>query len=605
MASRAHRPRSVATSTVPRSASLSVVVPLLAALAGTSLSERTALAQQKTFHLDRLEMPGAPDDGLVLFRPIAQPKPIFFAQLGLGLSIAPLKVRNVTSDRATIAGSQRSVITDQFTQYTTVGVQFLERFTAAATLPVTWHQDGKNPNYAAAGALGGSATTTVNTGGPAVADTRIDLRAVIVRSEDRKSALGGQISIFAPTGTGSSGNFGGDGQASAMAMVSAEHAMRFFTLTGNIGFHFRPKNSINRPTVDNGLGIGNELRWAVGGFVPLKEGRYRLGATIFGQTGMESDKSVIGNTVFTGRNTPIEWNVEGRMKLGKVSVFDEFWVGAGAGSFINPGYGAPDFRGVLLAGVYLPLIDTNPVAPDPRKEQRKKWKDEARTDTDHDGIPDDIDACPEEAEDHLGSDPNDGCPMPPDRDGDGIPDQYDRCPDQPEDKDGIEDGDGCPEDDFDKDGVPDVTDACPKEPGKPAPDPKKNGCPQFITMIGGEIKILQQVHFKTGSAEILPDSFPMLAEIADLLKANARIKRVSVEGHTDNKGNADMNKRLSQARSESVMNHLVKKGGIDAERLEAHGYGLEKPIADNATEKGRAENRRVEFKILEEERDGR
>ena len=76
-----------------------------------------------------------------------------------------------------------------------------------------------------------------------------------------------------------------------------------------------------------------------------------------------------------------------------------------------------------------------------------------------------IDACPTEAEDHLGSDPNDGCPLPPDKDGDGIPDRYDQCPDAPEDKDGVDDGDGCPEDDADTDGIPDAQDACPKEPG--------------------------------------------------------------------------------------------------------------------------------------------
>jgi outer membrane protein OmpA-like peptidoglycan-associated protein len=190
--------------------------------------------------------------------------------------------------------------------------------------------------------------------------------------------------------------------------------------------------------------------------------------------------------------------------------------------------------------------------------------------------------------------------MPPDRDGDGIPDQYDKCPDQPEDKDGIDDGDGCPEDDYDKDGVPDATDACPKEPGQPAPDPKRNGCPQFIKMENGRVDILQQVHFQSGSSNILPDSFPMLQEIANLLKANQNIKRMAIEGHTDDRGDDQMNQRLSQGRAESVMRWLTQHG-VDAQRLEAHGYGESKPIADNKTDKGRAANRRVEFKILDEE----
>jgi outer membrane protein OmpA-like peptidoglycan-associated protein len=231
---------------------------------------------------------------------------------------------------------------------------------------------------------------------------------------------------------------------------------------------------------------------------------------------------------------------------------------------------------------------------------REKWRSQATVDTDHDGIPDDLDACPTEPEDHKGNDPNDGCPEPADRDGDGIPDQYDKCPDVPEDKDGIDDTDGCPEDDADQDGVPDVSDACPREPGQPSPDPKKNGCPQFIHLEGSVVRVLQQVHFATASSTILPDSFPMLQEIANLLKANAQIKRMTIDGHTDDRGEADMNKRLSDARANSVMRWLIQHG-VAPERLEAHGYGEEKPIADNATNEGRATNRRVEFKILDED----
>jgi OmpA-OmpF porin, OOP family len=98
---------------------------------------------------------------------------------------------------------------------------------------------------------------------------------------------------------------------------------------------------------------------------------------------------------------------------------------------------------------------------------------------------------------------------------------------------------------------------------------------------------------------ILPESFPMLQEITNLLKANKDIKRMRIEGHTDNRGPADVNKKLSGARATSVMNWLVQHG-IDAPRLEAQGFGMEKPIEDNATDDGRAKNRRVEFKIVNE-----
>jgi outer membrane protein OmpA-like peptidoglycan-associated protein len=92
----------------------------------------------------------------------------------------------------------------------------------------------------------------------------------------------------------------------------------------------------------------------------------------------------------------------------------------------------------------------------------------------------------------------------------------------------------------------------------------------------------------------------MLQEIANLLKANPQIKRMTIDGHTDDRGEADMNKKLSDGRSNSVMRWLVQHG-VEQERLEAHGYGEERPIADNATNEGRAANRRVEFKILDED----
>lgn len=559
------------------------------------LAPTRAEAQQRTFHLDRLEMPGAPDDGNVLFRPVTNAKSIFFGQLGLGYSLNPLHTSNITSDRGTLGRSPTGVVQHQFTSYGTVGFQFLNRVTIGATLPITWIQSGENPSYTT-GIFGGPSSTAVDTSGPSVSDMRLDLRVVIARTENKRGALGGQLSLFAPTGNGSNTNFGGDGQTTALMAVAGEYDFNIFILTANTGVHFRPVRAINNPVANNGLGVGNEWRWAVGGFIPLKAGKYRVGATIFGQTGIETDTSIVGDTFFTRRNTPIEWHVEGRMRFGPK---DRWWAGLGGGSLINNGYGAPDLRVVALAGTYVPIFDSDPKSPDAKEALRQKWRSEHLSDRDGDGIPDDIDACPDEPEDHQGNDPNDGCPMPPDRDGDGIPDQYDKCPDEPEDKDGIDDDDGCPEDDADSDGVPDTEDACPKEPGQPSPNPKANGCPQFIKMEGSRVLILKQVHFQTGSAKILPDSFPMLKEIVALLNANKDIKLLRIEGHTDNVGGADMNLKLSKDRARSVREWLTSHG-VDADRLASEGYGLTQPIADNSTAEGRAANRRVEFKIEKE-----
>jgi OmpA-OmpF porin, OOP family len=567
------------------------------ALAGAS-APRDARAQAKTFHLDRLEVPGAPDDGIALFRPTTNPRNIFYGQLAIGYSLRPLKVRNITTDTAVLARTDRSaVIQDQFTIYASTGFQILDRATIGVTFPWSPIQSGGNPDYGTGNVQGPgqSRTTLVSPGGPTASDLRIDLRGTIVRTEDRKSLVGAQLSIFAPTGTRS--DLGGDNGAAALVMFSGEHTVKWLTLVANLGLHFRPRHTINDPVAGSGLGVGNEWRWGVGGFVPLKDGKYRIGATIFGQTGIESD-DLIGDTFFKKANTPIEWQVEGRMRFGPA---DHWWVGAGGGSrlFTNA-YGAPDMRLIALLGTYVPILDSNAKSPERRAEQRARWREAHLSDRDHDGIPDDIDACPDEAEDHLGNDPNDGCPMPPDRDGDGVPDQYDKCPDSPEDKDGVDDGDGCPEDDADQDGIADVQDACPKEPGQKSTDPKKNGCPSFIKVEGNVVRIMQQVHFATGSAVILPESFPMLQEITNLLKANKGIKRMSIEGHTDNRGSAELNKRLSGDRAQSVMNWLIQHG-VENTRLESHGYGLEKPIEPNDTDAGRAANRRVEFKIVDEE----
>lgn len=565
--------------------------------AAATLSTETASAQQKTFHLDRLEMPGAPDDGVVLFRPVTNQRTIFFGQLGIGYQLRPLRTSTITSDSDTLRRSRSSVIQDQFAVYGNAGFQVLDRATLSIAFPWYPIQTGGNPDYAAAGgipAAGGTRTTAVQTGGPGAGDIRMDLRAVLARSQDRKSAFGAQVGVFFPSGT--PGNFGGDDKLGAMLMVSGETQVKFLILTANTGIHFRPRHSINAPASDDGLGIGNEWRWAVGGFIPLKDGKYRVGGTIFGQTGIESD-NIIGSTAFTKRNSPIEFNLEGRMRFGPA---DHWWVGAGAGSSILRGYGAPDLRVVGLIGTYVPILESEAKSPERKAEIRERRRRESLSDRDNDGIPDNIDACPDEPEDHKGNDPNDGCPMPADRDGDGIPDQYDKCPDQPEDKDGIDDGDGCPEDDADNDGVPDAVDYCPKMPGKPSSDPKRNGCPTYIQEDGTVVRVLQQVHFAFGTARILPESFPVLQEVADYLKSNKAIKKMSIEGHTDNKGKADLNKRLSQERANSVMTWLVQHG-VEQGRLEAHGYGMERPIEENDTDAGRAKNRRVEFKILEQE----
>jgi outer membrane protein OmpA-like peptidoglycan-associated protein len=250
-------------------------------------------------------------------------------------------------------------------------------------------------------------------------------------------------------------------------------------------------------------------------------------------------------------------------------------------------------------------------------------------DKDGDGYPDNEDDCPDKAENFQGYQDEDGCPDDADTDGDGLPDSKDPCELLAEDKDGYLDDDGCPDDDNDLDGVPDDRDgdggSCKNDPEDPdgyededgCPDPDNDddkvvdldddcpivpgpadnkGCPKKPTLVvvtAKEIKITQQIHFAFSKSEIRSISFPVLDAVVEALVQNPKIK-IEVQGHTDNVGNKQFNKRLSQDRANSVRTYLIKKG-IAADRLVAVGYGMDKPAVPNDSDRNRALNRRVQF----------
>ena len=194
-----------------------------------------------------------------------------------------------------------------------------------------------------------------------------------------------------------------------------------------------------------------------------------------------------------------------------------------------------------------------------------------------------------------------GKPPPParplDTDGDGIPDDVDKCPNEPEDKDGFEDEDGCPDLDNDKDGIPDTSDLCPNEPGPP----EERGCPKKYSLVSvtqEKIELHQAVFFATAKSTIMPQSFALLNEVADVLKSRSTMQ-VRVEGHTDSRGKRAANMLLSQGRANAVKTYLVDHG-IDASRMVSIGFGPDQPIETNRTAAGREKNRRVEFVILQQ-----
>jgi len=197
-------------------------------------------------------------------------------------------------------------------------------------------------------------------------------------------------------------------------------------------------------------------------------------------------------------------------------------------------------------------------------------------------------------------------PTSHDADHDGIGDSDDLCPNDREDRDGYEDSDGCPEEDpdADQDGVPDAEDECPNAKETINGFQDEDGCPDpgdpRVIYEEGELKILDVIPFEHGSAQLKEESYPLLDQVALTLKANPEIKKMRVEGHTDDTGPEDVNQRLSQQRAETVRRYLVNKG-VAPQRLEAKGYGESKPLIDEITEEARKKNRRVEFVVVDDE----
>ncbi len=215
-------------------------------------------------------------------------------------------------------------------------------------------------------------------------------------------------------------------------------------------------------------------------------------------------------------------------------------------------------------------------------------------DADGDGVDDRQDACPEVAEDIDQFADDDGCPDPDD-DLDGVADGEDNCPREAGPAENL----GCPDTDVDGDSVVDRLDNCPTQAG----DPRNQGCvaPQLVkintSLDQPRLEILEKVHFAIGRAVIQPRSFPLLNDVAAVLKAHPEIKKLQVEGHTDSTGSMALNLRLSDRRAEAVRRYLIRKG-VESGRLQAAGFGPNRPVASNATVTGRAANRRVEFNIL-------
>jgi OOP family OmpA-OmpF porin len=457
-----------------------------------------------------------------------------------------------------------------------------DRLRVAANVPISANTDGNRVRV-------GSEILEPETG-PSLGDVRLgaDLRLVGSYGGPAQLALG--VQVYLPTGARES--FTGDGSARVMPRLM---------LAGDLGiFAYSLRAALSWRSQDEALGgvpVGSEVFFAATSGIWLADRKVLLGPELWGSTVIER------NGAFEQATTPFE------LLFGLHYRPTDWRFGLGAGPGLTRGLGAPEVR-VVATVEWAPSVppgdrdkdgiyddeDACPELPGPRSSNPAENGCPIR-DRDRDGILDEVDACPDVYGMPSDDPKRNGCPPVGDRDGDGIFDDEDACPDVAGVKTDDPQTHGCPGD-TDGDGIVDPEDACPRAPGPRDPDPLKNGCPK-ARIEGGQIKILERIEFETDSARILSVSHSLLHAVREIIQSHPEIKRISVEGHTDNVGGATYNKGLSERRAASVVSWLVKQG-VDPSRLTSRGYGLEKPIDVNTTAAGRQRNRRVEFHIVED-----
>jgi OmpA-OmpF porin, OOP family len=222
-------------------------------------------------------------------------------------------------------------------------------------------------------------------------------------------------------------------------------------------------------------------------------------------------------------------------------------------------------------------------------------------DTDHDGIPDNVDKCPT----IPGIAKYNGCPIP-DTDGDGINDELDKCPTVP----GVAKYNGCPIPDTDGDGINDEEDKCPTVPGVakyqgcPIPDTDGDGvndeldkCPKTFGIAANLGCPEMTLYYKRADAKLSAADKKSLDSVVIFMNNNPTLN-VIVQGYTSTLGATAYNQKLSEARVNNSIKYMVSKG-IDAGRFQGIGYGEQFPIGNQKTEAGRAASRRVVMKIAQ------
>ncbi len=591
------------------------------ALALTALTASSTAGAQQGIPLDRFDPAPVGDRMFGVPSPFVAGHLVVHAGVLLDYAHDPLVLRSVKDDT-----NEGPVIANDLFLHVNGSLALWNRLLINVDVPIALAQSGSSPT------VGGVSFPSPDKA--QMGELRAGLRVRIWGEYDDPFQIGVGGYVWFPTGPTNA--YVGDGKVRGQPQI----------LLGGRGgdrivWSVAAGPEFRGTEVFGGITQGTQLNVGAGLGVLLGDARrFQLGPEVYGAFTLAGAQTASDNLE---RSSNLEVLLDARYR-----VVDDLEIGLGLGPGLTLSPGTPDFRGVLMIA-YTPEMKKKPEAPRPDRDGDGIFDDEdacpdvkgVKTDDpktngcplpgdrDGDGIVDDEDACPdvkgiktddpktngcpppEQDTDGDGiPDAKDACPTvkgepsddpkkngcPPDRDGDGIPDAVDACPDVKGVKTRNPKTNGCPPD-TDGDGITDDKDACPEEKGPADPDPTRNGCPR-VHVTDKEIVILEQVQFDTGKATIKKVSDGLLDNVAEVFKDHADVLKVEVQGHTDNRGSASLNKGLSQRRAEAVLKALVARG-IAASRLVAQGYGQDQPIADNKTDAGRQKNRRVQFKILD------
>jgi outer membrane protein OmpA-like peptidoglycan-associated protein len=591
---------------------------LAALFAALLVVQGDALAQDQTigFNLDQYRAAETPEDGFAIWRPNDLGRFRFGVQIHLDYANRPL-VWEHDHGEPDSEEPDSAPVEHMLVGNLGLSLGMFRRLVIFAGLPVNLVMMGDET-------LGPAG---FGPDGFTVGDLYLGARVRIAGANDGIVGFGFQAAVTAPT---------------AMSAHTGQRYAGEANATGHFELALEIRPGPARFTFNVGARVREGADYDT--FVTGHELTYGFGMSVFAADWVALIGEVYGSGTFTEmtvrENLPFEGIAGARFMFGR-----GFTIGVAAGAGLTRGAGSPRARAVFTFGYALPEreeptpeptvgdrdhdgipddVDECPDdpedidqfedengCPDPDNDQdgildgddqcpndpedRDQFEDEngcPDPDNDQDGILDGADACPNEAEDRDQFEDEDGCPDP-DNDQDGLLDPADECPNEPEDIDQFEDEDGCPDPDNDQDTVLDVDDDCPLAPGLPA----NRGCPVAVRVERSQIRILQRIEFEFDSDRLMPSASPILEEVVGVLRVNAQIERIRIEGHTDSQGRDSYNMELSDRRANSVMRWLTEHG-VAAGRLEAQGFGETRPIESNRTRAGRQANRRVEFHIV-------